>query len=508
MNARLTAISFVLVAVVIASCGTRDDRDNGAVGDSPITSAEPGNTVPSAEGQNGVPGAALSPTPDPSAVASGMAAVGSKPLTQQNRMTTGSMVPTARSSEGEKSGVTPRTGSQPVTGGASSHDGPGTASAGTSGGGSTPALPPPPAGTSPLTIASIGMLSGVTGTVCGPQIQTVQIWVKDINERGGLNGHPVRVLVYDDGSDPARHKAQAQEAVEQRGAVAFVGNCETLSGQGTVAYVTTKRIPVIGAFGGLPWSYTSPMYFPIASESTNMTETFLPSVASQAIPRGKRKLAVLVCAEADACKEAGRFANEQAKGLGFDLVYSGQASLVQPDFTPECLAARNAGADVFFTYFDPNGSKRVAASCARQDFRPVYGMANQIIDDMKNDPNFDGAMGPTQVFPFFQSNTPATAEYQRAFRAYGKTTPGLASAFGWTAGKLMEKAGARLTEPPTSEAILAGLWSLQHEDLGGLTYPLSFTRDKPATPKTCWFDLIIQKGAWTTPDDYKLHCLQ
>ena len=74
---------------------------------------------------------------------------------------------------------------------------------------------------------------------------------------------------------------------------------------------------------------------------------------------------------------------------------------------------------------------------------------------------------------------------------------------GWVAGKLLEKAGAGIGEPPTSAAILEGLWGLKDETLGGLTNPLTFVREKPAPPTVCWYNLLVRHGSWTTPDNYR-----
>jgi branched-chain amino acid transport system substrate-binding protein len=74
------------------------------------------------------------------------------------------------------------------------------------------------------------------------------------------------------------------------------------------------------------------------------------------------------------------------------------------------------------------------------------------------------------------------------------------------AGKLLERAGRALPEPPTSHAVLEGLWSVNDDDLGGLTYPLTFVRDQPTEPKACWFNLVIQGGAWLSPDNFARHC--
>ncbi|MCA1843058.1 MAG: hypothetical protein LC792_07670, partial [Actinobacteria bacterium] len=77
---------------------------------------------------------------------------------------------------------------------------------------------------------------------------------------------------------------------------------------------------------------------------------------------------------------------------------------------------------------------------------------------------------------------------------------------GWTAGKLLEKAATRLVEPPTTEAILTGLWSVKEDTLGGLTYPLTYVKDRPMARRSCWFNMAIKNGTWVSPDNYRLNC--
>ena len=61
-------------------------------------------------------------------------------------------------------------------------------------------------------------------------------------------------------------------------------------------------------------------------------------------------------------------------------------------------------------------------------------------------------------------------------------------------------------EPPTSEAILDGLWTVKNDNLGGLTHPLTFVKDQKPTPSTCWFNAAIAGNAWASPDGFKLQC--
>ena len=76
----------------------------------------------------------------------------------------------------------------------------------------------------------------------------------------------------------------------------------------------------------------------------------------------------------------------------------------------------------------------------------------------------------------------------------------------WAAGKLLERAAGAISEPPTTESLLAGLWSIKADTLGGLTSPRTFVKDQPPSRITCWFNLTIAQRIWVSPDGFRLNC--
>jgi hypothetical protein len=203
-----------------------------------------------------------------------------------------------------------------------------------------------------------------------------------------------------------------------------------------------------------------------------------------------------------------RIWSAQAQPQGFELVYRGRASVAQPDYTAECLSARNGEAEILLLALDSNSVQRLATSCFRQGYQPKLAiMSSVVVDRLKEDPNLDGLIASVPTFPYFQSGTPGTDEFQAAMKAFAPgATIGVGHSLGWVAGKMLEKAGAAMPEPPTSQAILEGLWGLKDETLGGLTQPLRFVRDQPAPPTGCWYNLVLHNRSWISPDQYRLNC--
>jgi branched-chain amino acid transport system substrate-binding protein len=374
------------------------------------------------------------------------------------------------------------------------------------GGAGTPAAPA--ADRSPFTIGSVGTQGGIVGASVADGTKALRAWAADVNARGGVAGHPVNLVVADDGSDPARHQALVQQLVEERGVLAFVYNSAPLSGQASVKYLTDKRVPVIGSELGGQWFYESPMFFPQASSGLALVYNSVAGVAAQVVPQGKTKVAFLNCQEAQYCTDADRIWPQIASQFGFQVVSRARASLAQPDFSAECLGAKNAGAQVLIMAMDSNSVGRVGASCARADFHPVFSWASTVtLDRHKDDANLADSVLPVPLQPWFLATKPGVKEFHSALARYaGGVAPSGSSENGWVSGKLFEKAAGGITTKPTSAAILDGLWALKNETLGGFTYPLTFNRDQKATQVNCWYTVIIGKGIWETPDDGQIHC--
>ena len=355
-----------------------------------------------------------------------------------------------------------------------------------------------------IVIGSVGSISGIAGGVLKPAVEGLQVWVRWINGKGGLNGHPVRLIVADDQADPARHRALVQELVEQHGVIAFVQNGEALTGAGSVSYHQSKRVPVIGSEGSNTYWNENSMYFPHFSHGLNFGLATLAGQAQWTVEHGYKKIAQITCTEIASCSKAIELWKKHAKYFGLDVVYQAQASLAKPDYTAECLNARNAGAEVISVGLDGNGISRLAAACGRQGYFPAYAIPSATVAAQHlSDRNIKQFGTDTPVAPF---GSPPTAEMAEAF---GKFLPGktvvVSHVEGWTAGKMFERAGGSIEEP-TSAAVLEGLWTIQGEDLGGLTGPQTYTRDKPAKATTCWFVLEGKNGKFVPYNDGKRTC--
>jgi len=512
----IRCIAALAVSFLVAGCGTRlsDARIEAAagVGPSVATGVTAGGV---AAGSPGGGEAAASPAPD-----TGTAAAGPTPSNTPATGLTAVGGPGAAAPDASPAAPARVTGSGTVKGAAGSPAA--SAAAGTpsahggdaAGAVATPGAPAPtpgagatPAGATkpPIVFGHIGDYSGLIGTLMKGGDVTAQVIARSINDKGGLDGHPVKMIVGDAGGDPARALSLARDMVENRGAVAFVGTLMVFSGNGPRDYLEQKKIPIIGGDGTtLVWNQ-SPMYFPSAAGFPSITLGALKGL----VDLGKKKIALFHCVEAEQCKIWHDTAVANAEHYGAKIVYQAQVSLAQPDFTAECIQAQRNGADGVMTGVDGPSVTRFARACAQQGYRPQYMTASlAVIDSISKDPNLDGLMAPQGVFPYIATDLPAEKTFEATMTRYApqvQLSPAVAQV--WTGGVLLEEVAKKLPDGKvTSADFFPGLYSIRDNTLGGLVGALNFNVGKPADEVHCVYFIKVAGGRWTAPDGSKQAC--
>ena len=508
----LAGAAVLLLAVVGSGCGTRVTRSTGAasspvplgVSGLPVVGQDNGSGRLDQDADSGLQGEAGSEPASLPAKVAPSAPPRDEVVADARRPKTDVAADSPSASGGPEKGTEERRQGDPTAG----QRGGGVTTSTVPGSGAGAGAGTVAAEESVVRIGHVGTLSGPAGGLFLHYLHGVQLWVKWVNVRGGINGHAVELSVADDSSDPARHRAAVQDLVENRRVLAFVGNVAPFSGQSAVQYLEAKRIPLVGVSTGESWAYTTPMYFPQASTGPALTTTLFGSFAQQMLAQGKQKLGVMACTEAQLCRDIYDQAEKESSARGIQVVYKARVSLAQPDFTAECLSAQRADVEVLFLAADGNSLRRVAASCARQGFRPIFAAgAPSLFEVLKDDPNLsDRFISNSATFPAFQGDTPATREFQATLKRYGTGSQEPGVAIGWVAGKLFEKAARNMGEPPTTDAILKGLWAMKNDDLGGLTHPLTFNENQKPVPVSCWWNVTIVKNQWASPDNFRRTC--
>ncbi len=76
--------------------------------------------------------------------------------------------------------------------------------------------------------------------------------VDKINKEGGINGHPLELVIGDTESDPTKAIMVAKRLVENEKVVALIGPTRTGTGMAVKKYLESKQIPTVMTVGGDP----------------------------------------------------------------------------------------------------------------------------------------------------------------------------------------------------------------------------------------------------------------
>jgi len=192
------------------------------------------------------------------------------------------------------------------------------------------------------------------------------------------------------------------------------------------------------------------------------------------------------------------------KTLGVKDLYNASIAATAPNYTAQCVAAKQAGIKALFIGDSTSVIARVAENCTQQGYNPIYvtegtGFTNQALTTPGLESNL---WSPYPILPFF-SNDPAVTAMNTVLDKY---FPGMRqnsnawsefAAQAWTAGLLLaqavKNAGVAAGDTVTSAMITNGLDMVSNETLGGFSPSLTFTGGQPH-PVDCWYTGRVQGG--------------
>lgn len=352
----------------------------------------------------------------------------------------------------------------------------------------------------------IGVMCSCSGPFAGslggvPDVATA--WTKYINNNGGINGHPVKVIVGDDGGDATKSQQQVRKLVEQDKVVAIIDEVASYDAS-WADYVSGKGVPVLAGVSFTEPMATNPGFFPTGSNLAILTYGMI----QDAKKAGKTKLSILACAEAPLCAGySGQFERiSAATDSGVDVVYSSKISATQPNYTAQCLAAKDAGADSMYVGHGGAIVSRVVDQCVQQGYTPLQIQSGgDVVNDWGKDKNMNGVLITALHTPLHNTTAQGAKDFHDAVEKYSPDLVDASNYSGediaaWTGFQLFAAAAKAGSITPTSTPadVMKGLYALKDETLGGLTPPLNYTEGQP-TAIDCYWSEGLENGEWTQP---------
>jgi branched-chain amino acid transport system substrate-binding protein len=319
-----------------------------------------------------------------------------------------------------------------------------------------------------------------------------------INAAGGVNGHKIDLIQQNDDGNPAT-SVSALQTLESDHVVAILD--WSFVDEAWASTVGKSGIPVVGGDLSGPAMNSYPDFYPQGQTEDSVTE----ASAETSKATGAKSLGILYCTEAPTCISSAQAIRAEAPKDGLPVSYIAQATSTEPNYTAQCLAAKQAGAGAMFLLYAPAAAQVIAADCTRQGYNPKYVMEGGAISFhvAQSSPGLRTYLaGVFADRPSIDTSYPGVQAMNTAIQKY---FPGLEdqtawtelSASGWADGLLLEAAlklgGLTPSTSATPALVIKGLDAMNGDTLGGMAPPLTFTPGKPHSIE-CWFTAQMVNG--------------
>lgn len=382
-----------------------------------------------------------------------------------------------------------------------------------SGGGSATTTGSSAATGTPIKVGEICDCSGQPGfsEYEVPIQDSVKAWADSVNASGGIDGHSIDLITMDDAASPGTSITDVNKLISDK--VTAIVDDSVLASAWSAA-TTAAKIPVVGTDSiNAPFD-TSPYFF--AEGQTNATT--LQAMAAIAKETGNTKLGYFYCAESPTCAESVPLLKSAAKADGLDYAYGVSISATAPNYTAQCLAAKQDGVGTLFIADAGTIIQNVAKDCSQQDYYPAYLTEGAgYTPDQATSPGLEKNLWTQYAdYPFWGTTAPVQA-YNTAMDKYfpgvreNTQTMNEDAFMGWVSAKLVqagiEAGGLTASGTPSASEVAQGLNSLKNDTLDGLAPPLTFTAGQ-AHHVNCYFVAHIVNGKPSLANNGKYSCIK
>jgi branched-chain amino acid transport system substrate-binding protein len=178
----------------------------------------------------------------------------------------------------------------------------------------------------------------------------MQIWQSDVNAKGGLLGRPVKLVYFDDQSNPSTVPGLYSKLLDVDKVDLVVGNYATNMLAPAMPVIMQHNMTFIGLLGlAVNSEFHYPKYFamiPTGPEpKTAFSKGFFDVAAAQ---NPKPETIAIVAADAEFARNAADGARLNAKAAGLEIVYDKTYPPSTVDFTPIVRAILATNPDILY----------------------------------------------------------------------------------------------------------------------------------------------------------------
>ena len=326
----------------------------------------------------------------------------------------------------------------------------------------------------------LGVSAAMTGpgaATYAPVIEAMKAYLDHVNEKGGINGRPVRLIVQDDGAEPSRAAANAKKLLSDN-VLMLINTSLSSTYAPMIAEAKRANVPLYFAGSVCP-KETYPPADPLLFCSTAFGAT-LDSQAALGFVKAQAKEPVRIGFAAMAIPIARGeidYAEGLSKTLGMTPVDKQITPPPTPDYTPFATKLKEANPNWVFSWSPWVSQVRTFEALRRLGWNGRYITWAHLNAEEELARVKDGEFYVIGTNALFQDDVPFQAEIRAVTHRAKLNYPTTYLTEGFIGGMVIEGVLRNASWPPTPAKVLAAMNNLK-VDLKGLRGgPLEWTRD-------------------------------
>ena len=255
----------------------------------------------------------------------------------------------------------------------------------------------------------------------------MKIWEADVNAKGGLLGRPVKLVYYDDQTNPANVPGIYTKLLDIDKVDLIVGPYSTIMNGPLMPIAMAHNMVVVSLTAlGVNDQFHYDKYFSSVQTGPNSTIVFSKGFFDVAAAQNPApKTVALASSDQEFSRNAADGARANAKAHGMTIVYDKSYPPPTTDFSPIVRAVQATNPDVFFIASYPPDSVGMLKSMAEIGFKPkmvggaMVGLNNTSIK-MQIGPLLNGVVGYENWLPLKPLMFPGVEAMLKKYQAAAK----------------------------------------------------------------------------------------
>jgi branched-chain amino acid transport system substrate-binding protein len=224
----------------------------------------------------------------------------------------------------------------------------------------------------PIKIGSSMAMTGGLGPNGKSALLAWKIWEEEINAKGGLLGRPVKLVFYDDQSNPSTVPGIYTKLLDVDKVDLVVGGYATAMLAPAMPVIMQRKKTFIGLLGlAVNSEFHYPNYFAMIPSGPNAKPAFTQGFFEAAMAQNpKPQTVAIVAADQEFSRNASDGARQNAKTFGLKVVYDKTYPPSTTDYTPIVRAIQATNPDIVVVCSYPPDSVGIVRAVNEIGFKP------------------------------------------------------------------------------------------------------------------------------------------